>query len=88
MKYTLTVFTIQIVGISVACAEPTPGIGLLIKAKGMLALRKKIQAEPWKGMFSRIQNEADTALVDWPKKRVEIAPYLDELLDLTVDSML
>ena len=85
MKYTLTVFTILIVGISVACAEPTPGIGLLIKAKGMPALRKKIQAEPWKGMFSRIQNEADKALVDWPKKRVEIAPYLDELLDLTVE---
>jgi len=36
-------------------------------------------------MFLRIQNEADKALVDWPKQCMEIAPYLDELLDLTVE---
>ena len=36
-------------------------------------------------MFLRIQNEADKALVDWPKQCMEIAPYLDGLLDWTFE---
>ena len=78
---------LAMIGIAAAqdAPPPTPGIGILIKAEDMPALREKIRVEPWASMFARIRKEADRALIEWPAQRAGIAPHLDKRLDLQVE---
>jgi len=75
-----------IVGLGITSSQgaPTPGIGLLVKAGDMPALREKIAAEPWAGVYGKVKQRADEAVAAWPAQRGRIAPHLDKLLDLTV----
>ncbi|MGB2824373.1 MAG: hypothetical protein WBF17_25585, partial [Phycisphaerae bacterium] len=74
------------VGLAATCAPgaPAPGIGLLVKAGDLPALREKIAKEPWSDVFARLKQRADEALTAWPTKRDMLAPHLDKLLDLSV----
>ena len=65
-------------------AAPAPGIGLLLKADAVAALRGKIRREPWAGIYAKIKAAADRAVKDWPQQRDTIAPHLGKLLDLSV----
>lgn len=74
------------VGLAAASAPgaPGPGMGLLVKAGDLPALRQKIATEPWAGMYGKLKRLADEAVTAWPAKRDLLAPHLDKLLDLTV----
>ena len=63
-------------------AAPSPGVGLLIKAQDMAALRRKVKQAPWSGMYEGIKKKADKALTEWPAKRDQVAPHLGKVMDL------
>lgn len=67
-----------------AAAQPKPGIGLIIRGDELPAVREKISTAPWSEMYGRILKAADMAVVEWPKRRGQIAPLLPKVWDLAV----
>ena len=68
-----------------AGGAPAPGIGLVIRADDLRALRRKLGRLPWSETYAKMKRQVDQSLADWPGERDELAPHLDKLLDLSVD---
>lgn len=85
MKRFFAALGVAMVAAVSSSAQPTPGIGLLMKADEMPGLREKIKSKPWSGIYAKIVKNADDAVATWPRQREQVAPLLDQLLDLQVE---
>ena len=72
-------------GVTAQDALPSPGIGLLVQAEEMPALRAKLALEPWKSTFANLQKRADALVEHWPATAQQMDERLEAVLDLTIE---
>ncbi len=81
----LIVISMHLPAALAAQSLPKPGIGLLIPASELEAVRAKITQEPWASQFSRIKAKADELLQKWPEDKQKMDDRLEMILDLTIE---